>query len=240
MTIRQIATGTLVGLILIGSAGCISIFGEPAEPPQVLHFRLQYPRPQEKKRPRSFVLRILPLRISALYNTDAIVVRNGEHVDRHYNYLRWSAPPARMIGDILSRDLAESGLFEIVIPGPSPLANDYLLNGTVEEIEERADDGNCKAYLRIRFVLARQTSATQATPVFQKAYGAEEECIVGNAGSLVASMSRALQTISERLRADIDEILESSLDSASESPSCTGAARSTRRAASTAADLITS
>ncbi len=199
----------LLAVALAGVSGCFSIFAEPEEPPRVLRFRLDYDAPKPASSPLPYVLRVLPLRSGANYDTDAIVVRNGDHVDERYHYRRWATQPARMIGDLVRRDLAESGLFEAVIPGPSPLANDYLLSGAVEEIEERRGTG-CQAHLRIRFVLAQQNSAAHATPVFQKAYEAGEACIAGDANDFVSAMSRAMRTLSGHLRSDIAAALRTS------------------------------
>lgn len=194
-----------VSLLASGLAGCISLSGPTPAP--VHRYQLSYSRPAAAQRTLPVVLQLLPLQSAAAAESDRIAYRDGEYRLNFYNYRSWTVRPARMIGDLIQRDLADSQAFRAVVRGPSPLRPDFSLGGVVEEIEERTADG-CTAHLRIRFTLMRQTSAIGAEPVFQREYKAHEPCTEDDVETLVAAMSLALQSISERLRGDIIAAIE--------------------------------
>lgn len=198
---RTVAVSLLASLL----SGCISLSG-PAPAP-VYRYQLSYPPPEAAQRTLRVVLQLLPLQGAAAYDSDRIAFRDGKYRLDFYNFRSWTVQPARMIGDTIQRDLADSREFSAVVRGPSPLRPDFALGGVVEEIEERTADG-CTAHLRIRFTLARHTGAIGAEPVFQREYTAHEPCTEDDVESLVAAMSLALQSISERLRGDISVAIE--------------------------------
>ena len=187
-------------LPLVLAAGCFSL-SNPAPPP-VQHYQLDYPPPAASADATGTALQLLPLRSAAAYESDDIAYRDGRYRLDSYHYRRWVVPPARMIGDLVERDFVTSRAFRAVLRGPSPLSADYVLGGVVEEIEERNADG-CIAHLRIRFTLARQSGAIRAAPLFPRDYEADEPCAGDDVEDLVAAMSRALASISERLRNDV-------------------------------------
>jgi ABC-type uncharacterized transport system auxiliary subunit len=196
---RQLATAALVAATI--GAGCVTLGGDKPAPP-IQRFQLSYPAPAAVSEPLPATVRVIPLRTAAAYDRSDIAVRRGPHRLEFYNYRRWAVHPARMIGDLLARDLAESHAFRAVLQGPSPLTADYVLGGFVEEIEERDDGDGRAAHLRIRFTLALRTGSAESEPLFQRSYEAIEP--TGDRGDALAdAMSRALATISERMRGDL-------------------------------------
>ncbi len=186
-------------------SGCMNFGNSPAPSPQ--RFQINYSL--ENTPPQSHfpvTLRISPLTTDGLYARDRIVVRTGKNRVDHYEYRRWATKPARMIFDLLQRDLAASGVFRAVISGASPVANDLLLSGVVERIEEIDTDG-CSASLKIRFLFSRTPSIGVDVPLLQKAYEASETCRTNDVEDFVAAMSRSLANISKRLLRDIETIL---------------------------------
>jgi ABC-type uncharacterized transport system auxiliary subunit len=198
-SIRELVASTLVAATV--GAGCVTLAGGKPAPP-VERFQLSYPAPAAVSDPLPATVRVVPLRTAAAYDRSDIAVRRGPHRLEFYNYRRWAVHPARMIGDLLARDLAESRAFGAVLQGPSPLRADYVLSGFLEEIEERNDGTGRAAHLRIRFTLALRTGSAESEPLFQRSYDAAEPAGDG-IDALVDAMSRALAEISERVRGDL-------------------------------------
>lgn len=171
--------------------------------PIVHHYRLSYDPPHVEATPLPIVLRLAPLRIDSVYASEEIVYREDQFHVEAYRRHRWSADPARMITDLLQRDLAASGAFRAVQQGPSTLPSDYILRGEIEEIEERSQP-ECNAHLRLRVLLTRARPRDDSDAVaFQKVYEADEPTRCGHADALVESMSRALSQISVQLLTDV-------------------------------------
>ncbi len=207
MTPPRLASA-FAALPLLFLTGCVSL-GASAAPP-IYRYALAYPAPQPSNTGVAAVLRVAPLRSTAIYDRTDIVYRaSALHLDA-YNYRRWAVRPARMIGDLLERDLVMSESFKAVIQGPSPLVADYVLDGVVEAVEEHVDE-RCSAYLRIRFLLARSGDPTATGALLQRIYEAEEACGGDTAEDFVEAMSRALASISERLRTDLVAVAGASL-----------------------------
>ena len=185
-------------LILLSVSSC-SIFGGAA-PPTIHYYRLDYERTEGERPALPVVLRTMPLAAAPMYDGHRIVVREGVHELGSYHYRRWSTDPAKMIGALIQRDLADSGSFRAVIDGVAPTASDYSISGTVEEVEQRVDRG-CTAHLRTRFLL---TGPSRDGTLFQKPYQATEPCESNSVEDFVAAMSRAVAAISTRLRVDIE------------------------------------
>lgn len=198
-SIKQLVTATLIAAAV--GAGCVTLGGGKPAPP-VERFQLSYPAPAAVSDPLPATVRVIPLRTAAAYDRSDIAFRRDPHRLEFYNYRRWAVHPARMIGDLLTRDLAESQAFRAVLQGPSPLTADYVLGGFVEEIEERNAGGGRAAHLRVRFTLTLRTGLAESEPLFQRSYEATEPAGDG-IDALVGAMSRALAEISERVRGDL-------------------------------------
>ena len=191
------------GVLLLAAALSLSGCFARASAPTIRHYRLSYAPPRIEASPAPIVLRIAPLRIDAVYASEAILYREGEFHVEAYSRHRWSADPARMITDLLQRDLAASGAFRAVQQGPSTLPSDYILRGEIEEIEEQSLP-ECRAHLRLRFLLTRANARASADSVaFQKVYTVDEPTRCGHADALVEAMSRALARLSEQLLGDV-------------------------------------
>ncbi len=189
---------------LAASTGCSLTVD--ATPPPVIHYQLDYPAPAPSEARLPYVLRLLPVQTSSVYDRNQIVIREGDHRVDSYFYHRWTTHPAQMIGDLIERDLAESGLFEAVIRATVPLRSDFTLATSLERAEED-QSGECTARLRIRFTLSKQTKGAANPILFQKAYEAAEPCRAGEVQGVVAAMSLAMARISDQLKAKlIDEL----------------------------------
>ncbi len=204
----QGAAAALLAVIALLGSGCFSISAKSS--PTVYRYQLEYPPPQPQPEPLAATISLMHFRTASAYDRTDIVYREGEHRLGTYNYRRWAVPPARMIGDLIGRDLVASKMFRAVAQGPSPLTTDVVLGGFVEEIEERVA-GSSSAHLRIRFTLTYRGSAMQAEPLFQKVYAADEPYQGSDVDDLVDAMSRALSSISLQLRTDLVEAIAAKL-----------------------------
>jgi len=196
--------------ILAAIAGCSLTGG--ATPPPVSYYQLDYPAPAPSEARLPYVLRLLPVQTSSVYDSNQIVVREGDHRVDSYFYRRWTTHPAQMIGDLIERDLAESGLFEAVIRATVPLHSDFTIATSLEQVEED-QVGGCTARLRIRFTLSKQAKGSRTPVLFQIAYEADEPCRAGDVEDVVAAMSRAMARISEQLMARLVTELSPAHDS---------------------------
>jgi len=197
---RRFTTSAILCLLSMSLfSGCFSI-GRSSVPP-VYRYRLAYPAPTPHGTPIPATIQVLPLRSAAMYDRVDVVYREGLHRVDTYNYRRWSVQPARMIRDLIERDIVAAELFQAVVSGPS-IAADYVLDGVVEEFEERVDHG-CIAHARIRFVIARSAGAGRAAPPLQRVYEVDEVCLDDDGDDFASAMSRAVASISEKLRADL-------------------------------------
>lgn len=188
--------------------GCISL-GRAVAPP-MHRYAIAYPTPLVATTSVPAIIEVLPLRIAAAYDRNDIVYRDGEHRLDTYNYRRWTAHPARMIRDALERDFIAAEAFTAVVAPPSVLTADYVLDGVVEQVEERLDP-RCSAHLRIRFLLARQSERLRANVLFQRVYEVDETCVENDPETFAAAMSRAMAAISGQLLTDLVTVIAADL-----------------------------
>lgn len=187
-------------------AGCLTI-SQPA--PQIRNYRLEYPPPSMTGSPLPVVLSIPPLAVDAAYDRESIVYRPDEVSIGRYFYHRWSSNPGSLIGDMLKRDFARSGLYRAVQSGGSPLRADYRLGGEIEEIEERTlPDGSCAAHLSMRVELLHAGAGDDDPVVLRHTYNEDEPSPCEDPRSLSAAMSKALARISESLQQTVYAAIE--------------------------------
>ncbi|MCK6553379.1 ABC-type transport auxiliary lipoprotein family protein [Candidatus Binatia bacterium] len=194
--------GLVAATLLIGAgAGCISLT-QPA--PEVRAYRLDYQPPViSDLSPLPVTLRIAPLSANALYDRLAIVYRDDPYSTGTYLSDRWGASPGQMLGDLLARDFAASGLYRAVQQGPAAVSGDYQLGGQIEEIEEREVAGTCSANARLRFLLLRTATGSTSPVLMQSTYEEREPCDCADVRAFVAAMSAGMARISARLQQDV-------------------------------------
>lgn len=181
-------------------AGCAAL----RSPPDVRTYRLAYPPPEPAgTAPLPVTLRVIPFGIAAAYDQQAFIYRSGPYDTGFDYYNRWIANPASMISDLIARDLAASHAVQAVLQAPSALPADYELNGQVETLEERDDGGACTAHLRLRVILVRVPPRAPRRVVMQDSFAADEPCPGGSAEAYAEAMSRAVQRISDQVRAAV-------------------------------------
>lgn len=189
------------------AAGCVTL-SRPA--PQTQEYRIDYDPPRIEGAALPAVIRVAPFHAADLYATDAIVYREGDHRVGSYAYHRWATDAPMMIGDLIARDLADSGLYRAVLQGPSLLRYQYELEATVERVEERIGP-SCAARVEIRALLQRSKTSGAEAVAFQRPYAAEEPCAGKDVADLVAAIGGAVRTISAELQRDVYETVAADL-----------------------------
>ncbi len=195
------SVATLLPLVTL-VVGCVR-FSVPS--PEIRDYRLEYTPPAIAGKPLTAVLRIAPMSVAAVYDRQLIVYREDEYATGTYPDSRWSANPGNMVGDLLARDFAGSGVYRAVQQGPSALPSDYQLSATIEVLEEGPGNDSCSARLRLRVVLVRNAPGAANPVPLQATYPAEEPCPCNNPPALAAAMSRALAHVSAQLQRDVYE-----------------------------------
>ena len=94
-----------------------------------------------------------------LYAQERIVYRESHYEGKYYNYHQWVTPPAVMISDKIIEQLKTSNLFKHVVDFPRIAKVDYILRGTVKNIEEW-DEGD-QWFAKVKFDVELIDSRTQ-------------------------------------------------------------------------------
>lgn len=197
----RIQTATLgAATLLFAASGCVRL-NQPA--PQIRDYTLSYPAPEAESESLAAVLQIPPFAVSAAYDSHGMMYREGELRLTRYVYDRWAANPGNLVADALARDFAETEVFRAVQHARAPLASDYRLSGEIEAIEEVVGIDACIANLEIRVLLVALRRIDRDAVVLRRGYREQVPCRCDEAASVAASMSTALQRISESLRRDV-------------------------------------
>jgi len=171
-------------------------------------YRLSYPPPKPlPPPPLPVTVRVMPFGVAVAYQSEAFVYRTARYDIGVDPYNRWISSPAGMITDLLARDLSGSHAVQVVLQSPSALPADYELGGHIETLEERDQDGGCMAHLRVRAFLVFVPRRGAREVAQQADFSIDEPCTAGDAESFVAAMSRAVQQVSDQVRAAILEAM---------------------------------
>lgn len=191
-----------LAIVLTFAGGCVRL-NQPA--PIARSFRLGYAIPDTARSELPYVLQILSFTVSAAYDSQAMLYRDGEHRIGRFLHDRWVANPGNLIADALARDFAEDGGFRVVQTSRAPLVSDYKLSGEIEEFEEQIEAGRCYANLRLR-ILVVSLRASHSEPVaLRRSYADRQESQCGDGASLAAAMSTTMNRISGAIRDDVHQ-----------------------------------
>lgn len=208
----SLAIVALSAVALLSASGCVTL-SRPT--PRAHEYLLDYDPPTAEPEHLGGVIRISPLGIAAAYAGSGIVYREAEHGIGAYSYHRWATEPAGMVGDLLARDIAASGVYDAVLRGPSLIRGDYELSGEVQEIGERSSSG-CAARIELRLLLRRAGTHGPQAVLFQRSYSDEQPCKSDDTADLVGALSRAMRAVSTRAQDDTRAAIASDRASAAE------------------------
>lgn len=185
-------------------AGCAAM----RPPPEMRTYRLAYPPPEASAAPPLPVtVRVMPFGIAAAYDSLAFIYRSSAYDVGTDPYDRWVANPASMIADLVARDMAASRTVRAVLQAASAVPYDYELSGQIETLEERDEGGSCSAMLRVRIALAAVPQRGPRTVAMQDIFTAETPCSQASADGYAEAMSRAVQQVSDAIRATVLEAI---------------------------------
>lgn len=198
----------LLGALLLTLTGCAT---PRAKAPDVRYYTLEYESPVVTGQPSQTVIALSRFGVAPEFNTAKIVYRDLSFGRQEYAYHQWRSTPQALVADYLRRDLQQSGLFLAVNRSGSSLAATHQLEGMIEEWMEvdKEDRWLATAGLTITLLDLRARDLHDQV-IFQRTYRESEPAAKKNPGSVVEAMSRAMQRLSGRIIADIQESIAKS------------------------------
>ncbi len=184
-------------------AGCLP---KAAPPRQPFFYTLEYQPPAVEGRPLPETIRILPFAAAPAYEKRAILYQQADNRRQYFNYHRWLAAPAKMVGFLIGRDLAASGLFAGVVRSATPANHTCSLGGTIVEFLEDERGEPWRARIEVEIYLLDGGHPAQV--LLQKRYQESEPLARHHPAALAAAMSKALGRISAAIARDVHAVLQ--------------------------------
>ena len=185
-------------LLALAPAGC-------GKPPVMVHkYLLEYPAPEAPRHPRvPEGLRVELFAVAQAFNSPAMAYRSESYKSETYRYHRWRVNPGNLVTDFLLRDLRQAGLFKAVFGYDSTARPRFVLEGAVEEFQEKDEGEVWQAALALNITLLDTTEEEITRKVvFQKNYRAAEPLADKTPKGLADAMSRAMQKVSQAIILD--------------------------------------
>ncbi len=197
--------GTTVWLLLLLLPipfGCVDLKQSAA---RIQYFTLEYDSPEfPGLAPLPAVLKVTPFSVAPQYNTTRIIYRDGSYKRDEYFYSKWRANPGALATYFLRRDLAQTGLFNAVLPSDSRFPFSYVLEGAVDQFYELDEEERWMAVLSLTIALMDAKDPNAARNVlFQKTYSQRKPCLQKNPTGLAEAMSLAMKDASANIIRDV-------------------------------------
>ncbi len=198
--------GTLIFclLVLLTAGGCADLSQLTQPDLKIESYTIEVPLPEKSKKTLPCALRIRQFTTNPLYATRAIVYKTKNYQAAEYIYHRWHIPPADMTAAALHQSfrpaVSSRGVF-----GPGALhPADYRLAGTMQTLLENYTVSPWQAELALVVTLVDMAAAEPRRQVLlQKRYTATEPCVRNNPRALAEAMSRALESVTAEIIADV-------------------------------------
>lgn len=192
--------GTLM-VVTIAGALCSCGATRPSK-----YYQLTIPSemsPTRTTQPYAVTLLVAPITASHLYRGDRIVYSTGSEMGT-YEYQRWAEPPSEMIGEMLIRELRESGRYHAVYSQNSSTHGDYLIRGRLYDFEE-VSSGRLLARVTVELELRElKTGAT----VWTHFYTHDEPVARKDVPEVIAALDRNTQRGISESTASLREYFE--------------------------------
>jgi len=192
--VRRAFHGAVVATLALLATGC-SLWPPAPVDETVLH--LLDARPAiEALAKRDLVLSVSPPRAAPGFDSTAMAYVQKTHALEHYATHRWADTPARMLGQLLTRTLEDTGSFRAVVQGPTGLPADLQLETEIVHLRQ--------SFLvkpsRVEFTLRAQLVAVPARRVLATRYievveDAPSDDAAGGVAAANAAVSRALAQV---------------------------------------------
>ncbi|HUL29648.1 MAG TPA: ABC-type transport auxiliary lipoprotein family protein [Thermodesulfobacteriota bacterium] len=173
----------------------------------VNQYAFEYPSPFLKELTSiNELVRVEPFSVAQVFNTSAMIYKDGPNLRNVDPYNRWRTKPGDMVAEYLARDLRNSGLFRAVISYNDSEETRYLLEGQVDEFLEVSERDGRKAVLSLHVTfLDLKKRDTAERVIFQRDYSGVEPYPEKTPAALAHGMSGAMQKISRQIILDLQE-----------------------------------
>jgi len=182
--------------------GCVGT-GKPQA--SVENYLIDYPAPIfEKLNKIDDTIRVNRFTIATAYNNTNMIFRQDNYSLDSFNYNRWAANPADMIGDNLLRDLQAAGIFRAAFSRYVVDEGRYVVQGGIEEFYLRRNLLSNSAVISLEITLKdTKQRETGLRILFQKKYHQEESLTDQSPRGYCQAMSRAMQKLEPQIVNDI-------------------------------------
>ena len=194
--------GVLWVFIVVGLlTGC----GSEKVPP-TRYYKLDIPpAPAPAGPPVPASIRIEPFRTTSLLRQDRIVYRPSPVEVGFYEYHRWAEPPKDSVTRALAEQLIKRKAFQSVRISDTGERADYVLRGTVEQLQEVDYKGGVRAQVSISAVLE---DPVQRQTIWSGTASSEIPVARRDVQGVVAAMGQASQQSITRLMADVTKFIQ--------------------------------
>jgi cholesterol transport system auxiliary component len=145
---------------------------------------------------RDRVLALSVPRAAPGYDSTAMVYVQKAHALERYAMHRWADTPARMLGQLLTRTLEDTGSFRAVVQAPSALPADLRLDSEIVQLRQSflAKPSRIELTLRVQLVdvAGRRVLATRYVEVTQDA---ASDDAAGGVAAANGAVARALAQV---------------------------------------------
>lgn len=187
----------VVGLL----AGC----GSEKVPP-TRYYKLDIPPAPASAGPSVPVsLRIEPFRTTSLLRQDRIVYRPSPVEVGYYEYHRWAEAPNDSVTRALADQLTKRRVFQSIKVSDAGEKADYVLRGTIDQLQEVDYKGGVRAQVSISAVLE---DPVQRQTIWSGTAAAETAVARRDVQAVVAAMGQASQQSLARLMADVTKFIQ--------------------------------
>ncbi len=192
--------------VAVALSGCAGISAAPS----IHTYQLAIEPSTDSSERLPVVVLVAPFHSASVYDGEEIVYREAASSLGRYHYHRWAVRPARLLADLLTGDLVHSQRYKAVAQAPSPLASDYNVHVSLEQIEEAPAADGCSARLQLSAVLTR-TQAGSDPIVYQKTYSADFPAPCQSPAELVVAMGGATTEVLQKLQRDVGDAIAEDL-----------------------------
>jgi cholesterol transport system auxiliary component len=145
---------------------------------------------------RDLVLSVSPAHAAPGYDSTAMAYVQKTHALDHYATHRWADTPARMLGQLLTRTLEDTGSFSAVVQGPTGLPADLQLDTEIVHLRQSFLTKPSRVELTLRTQLvdvpARRVLATRYIEVVEDA---PSDDAAGGVAAANVAVARALAQV---------------------------------------------
>ena len=155
-----------------------------------------------------FVAVVMPFKASQMLTQDRIVYRPAAGQVGFYEYHRWAEDPRETITSTMVSHLRSRKTFATVMTFDGRSKADYIVQGHIEKMEEVDRAGAVSVHVRLS---AELVAMEDRKPLWHGTSESKGQVSAGEVSAVVTEMSRATQTSLNKLVADLDQFVRSSL-----------------------------